>query len=112
QQAVLEGTRLHLVGVDHEVARAAVGLGDEAPLQTGIETGAATAAKAGVFHHAHDVARSHGQGLRHALVATGSNILLVVEGRAADLDVLRQWLVHGTHRIKTRLVPGPQARAL
>ena len=49
QRDVLAGARLGLVGVDDEVAGAAVGRRHERPLHAGGEPGAAAAAQAGVL---------------------------------------------------------------
>ena len=53
--AILAGARLGLVGVDDEIARAAVGLlGHERPFHAGRESGAAAAALAGRLHFVDD----------------------------------------------------------
>ena len=69
QRGVLAGTGLRLVGVDDKVARAAVGRGEEAPLQPGREPGAAAATQAGVLGHRHEVGGRHLDGLPEGLVA-------------------------------------------
>src|SRR5262249_14943729 len=57
--AVLEGPRLALVGVDHQVHRASVVLGDERPLGARGEAGSAETAKVRFLDLVHDGRRLH-----------------------------------------------------
>ena len=76
QRDVLAGARLGLVGVDDEVARAAVRRRQERPLQAGGEAGAATAAQTGVLGHVDELGLGHADGALERLVA-----LVVLVGR-------------------------------
>src|SRR5215218_6453076 len=69
QLHVLEGARLALVGVDHQVGRLAGALGEEAPLHPRGEAGAAAAAQAGVLDQLDEVLRGLGEGGVEAGVA-------------------------------------------
>src|SRR5262249_28325836 len=74
EDAVVEGAGLALVGVDAEVDRAGVVLGQEGPLAAGREAGTAAAAQARRLDHVDDLGRRHlvhglGQG---AVAAVGA----------------------------------------
>src|SRR6266545_93363 len=69
QLHVLEGARLALVGVDHQVGRLAGAPGKEAPLHAGGEAGAAAAAQARVLDRLHQVGRAAREGGVEAGVA-------------------------------------------
>ncbi len=67
---ILKRPRLRLVGVADEVARYALGLGEEAPLHAHREARAAAAPNAGFFGFFHHFLRRHGfDRLLHGLVA-------------------------------------------
>src|SRR5262249_31658555 len=67
--AILEGPRLPLVGVDHQVDRARPLLRNEAPLRGRREPRASQAAEIRLLHLGRDALRAEGQGLLEGLVA-------------------------------------------
>jgi len=67
--AILEGPRLSLVGVDHQVLGEAGFLADEVPLHPGGEARAAAPAQVGLDHFVDDLLRLHLQRLRQRLVS-------------------------------------------
>ena len=71
---VLAGARLGLVGVDHEVAGAAVGRRQEAPLQARRESGAAAADQAGVLDELGQLPRAVAPRLGQALVSAAGAV--------------------------------------
>ena len=72
QRDVLARARLGLVGVDREVVRLAVVLGDEGPLHAGREARAAAAAQRPRLDRRDHVVRRHRQRLRQRLVPAGA----------------------------------------
>src|SRR3546814_9579449 len=81
QRDVLAGARLRLIGVDHEIFRLGVVLGDEGPLHPGREASTAAAAQTGVL----DLLDDGVLGLAQRLVERAITALLLigVEGPAA-----------------------------
>ncbi len=62
ERDVLAGARFGFVGVDDEIVRLVVALGDERPLGAGGESGAAATADPGVLHRGDDRIRVHPEG--------------------------------------------------
>ena len=89
EQVVLEGGRLGLVPVDHEVGERI--LAQHRPLAPGREAGAAPSEQAGRIDLGRDGLGRHGQRLAQALVAAGGEVtlqrvrVLVAEARGDDL---------------------------
>ena len=74
EQVVLEGGRLALVPVDHQVGDRV--LAEHGPLAAGREPGAAPAQQAGGVDFVGHLLGGHGQGLAQALVAAGGQVAL------------------------------------
>ena len=91
EQVVLEGGRLALVPVDHQVGDRV--LAEHGPLAPGREPGPAPAQQAGRVDLVGHVLGGHGQGLAQALVAAGGQVALegvgVGEGEPAGDDLRR-----------------------
>src|SRR5690606_37179173 len=97
QLAVLEGTRLGLVGVDEQVVRLAIVLGHEAPLDAGREAGAAAAAQPALLDHLDDLVAAHGEGL----LERGVTAALLPAGEGAGLRIAERI----AHNARLPLVP-------
>ena len=82
QQVVLEGGRLALVAVDHQVGDRV--LAQHGPLAAGREAGTAPAQEAGRVHLVGHRLGGHGQGLAQAVVAAGGQVAL--EGMGVVMD--------------------------
>src|SRR5262249_141630 len=72
--AILEGSRLRLIGVDCDVGGLGVVFRDEAPLEPGVEAGASAAAQVGLFHLVDYLRRRHLQRFLQGLVAAAAPI--------------------------------------
>jgi len=102
QQAVLEGARLGLVGVAHQVAR--LRLADEAPLHAGREAGAAAPAKARLLDLLDDRGRLHLERLGEPFIAAR----LLVPGERQGVGIAdvagEDRFKHGRHYLRPRTI--------
>ena len=84
EDVVLAGAGLGLVSVDEDVFGLFGLLGDEGPLESGGEAGAAAAAHAGGFHGVDDPLGTFGDGLPDGLVAVELDVLFNVRCAQAE----------------------------
>ena len=73
--AVDEGARLALVGVDAQINRAGMVLGQERPLQSGGEAGPAAAAQPAGLHQFDDLLRAHSRSTLRQRVVSAARLV-------------------------------------